>query len=263
MTAFLTFSGALQSSSYQTHFRYSAIRLLKTHLPLKSRSALTACYHNISSNNLAETVLVMYLPTAHHNAQQRTSLQQELLRAIGHGSPATPSLPVRNVTLDFFEAIMSTPTNLALTSHYHLQLQQASGHYHYYSAVKPFVPFQPTLSSMYSPEVDITGAVIIERHFDSICKCSAIQAGTTIPYSALALRTSHPTSLIPPQSIPQMRPFVAPTGPRPLTWYAQSLPFMNKTCWPRLYALQQLQSTKDPITRPQLHLSTKISLMSV
>ena len=106
---------------------------------------------------------------------------------------------------------------------------------------------------MQFPDVDITGAVIIERHFDSICKCSPIQAGSIIPYSALAVRTSHPTSFTPPQNIPQMRPFVAPAGPRPLTWYAQSLPFMNKTCWPRLYALQQQQTTKDPSTRPRMN----------
>ena len=143
----------------------------------------------------AETVLVVFLPATFHTPQERQALQQKLLREIGHGTPASDTIPLRNVTLDFFEAVMATPSNIPLTSQYHMQRQQASGFYHYYSAVQPFIPFQAFASHLQVANVEITGAVIIERQFDLICKCAPIQPTSHVQLSALALRTASQTKL--------------------------------------------------------------------
>ena len=259
LTAFITLSGILQSSSYQTKFRFSALRRVKTLLPHKARLALQACYHNISQPHLpAETVLVLYLPTSLHTLSQRHTLQQHLLRELGHGAPATLAQPFRNISLDFFEAIMAVPSGSPLTSTYHLQLQQAHAHHYYYSAVQPYVPFQATIACIQPLDTQIAGAVIIERHFDSLCKCSVISHTSNPLYSSLAIRTNQPTRLPLPLSISQMQPFLVPAGSRQFTWHTQNLPFMNRTSWPRLYAMHQQHHVKpSPIksSRPP-HVTT-------
>ena len=139
MTALVTFSGVMQSSSYHTHFRHAALRLIKRHLPIRHRNEVHGCYHNITMGMLpAETILVIFLPTDMHTPQERASLQRNLFRDIGHGIPASDAFQMRNVTLDFFEAVMAIPSNTPLTLPYHLQQQQARGFYHYYSAIQPF-----------------------------------------------------------------------------------------------------------------------------
>jgi hypothetical protein len=193
-----------------------------------------------------EVVLVVFLPAALHTPQERSALQQRLLREIGHGIPATDTLPLRNVSLDFFEAIMSIPTSTPMTSYYHLQRQQENQYYHYYSAIQPFVPFRALVSKLHVVNVEITGAVIIERQFDSICKYSAAQQITNPLNSALVLRTTAQAKLPSPQNNPHLAPFLCATNSRPAAWYAQGLPFMNKTSWARLYATSQLKTSKSP-----------------
>ena len=53
------------------------------------------------------------------------------MRDLGHGPPATPALPFRNVTLDFFEAIITTPQNTNVIPQLNLSLQQSGGNYYY------------------------------------------------------------------------------------------------------------------------------------
>jgi hypothetical protein len=176
-----------------------------------------------------ETVLVLFLPSTLHTPRERGALQKSLLREIGNGLPATDTLPLRNVTLDFFEAIMIIPSDSPTVSQHHLQRQQVSGNYHYYSAIQPFVPFQALVSQLQITNVEIIGAVVIERHFDSICKCSAVQAVSKPLFSALALRTTTQIKLPSPHSNPHLVPFLGTMGGRPTSWFTQELPIMNKT----------------------------------
>ena len=130
--------------------------------------------------------------------------------------PASDTLPVRNVTLDFFEAIMSIPTSAPTTSHYHLQRQQENQCYHYYSAIQPFVPFRALVSKLHVVNVEITGAVIIERHFDSICKYSTTQQAANPLHCALVLRTTTQAKLPSPRNNPHLAPFLCTTNSRPV-----------------------------------------------
>ena len=82
-----------------------------------------------------------------------------------------------------------------MTSPYHLQRQQENQCYHYYSAIQPYVPFQALASNLHVANVVITGAVIIERQFDSLCKYSTAQPATNPLYSALVLRTTTESKL--------------------------------------------------------------------
>jgi len=88
---------------------------------------------------------------------------------MGHGAPATTLHPVRNITLNFFEGVIAIPSKNPLTTPYNLQLQQSNGNYQYYIAIQPYVPFQTMLTHMRATDVNILGAVIYERHFDSMC----------------------------------------------------------------------------------------------
>jgi hypothetical protein len=188
-----------------------------------------------------ETVLVVFLPTAAHTPQERATLQQTLVREIGHGIPANNSLPIRNVTLDFFEAIMSIPSNMPTTSQHHLGQQQTKGHYHYYNGIQPFIPYQALTSHLQLINVEITGAIIIERQFDSLCRCTALQQPSHPLNSALVLRTDKSTKLPPLHSNYQIAPFLMPSNSRPTIWYSHDLPFMNKTSWAKLYSASQLK----------------------
>jgi hypothetical protein len=156
---------------------------------------------------------------------------------------------------------MTISSKTPLTSQLHLQQQQSNGHYHYYSAIQPFVPFQDVLVHMEILNVEIMGAVIIERHFDTICKCYQVPDLPSLIYSAIAIRTTTMTKLPSPHSNPQLLPFLGTTGARPFTWYTQGLPFMNKTSWPKLYAAAQSRGRTDsaPLTQPVKNLlSSKI-----
>jgi hypothetical protein len=149
--------------------------------------------------------------------------------------------------MEFFEAIMSIPANAPITSQYHLLRQQAKGYYHYYSAIQPFTPYQALASQLQIVNVDISGAIIIEKHFDSICKCSAIQQPSNPSNSALVLRTTTPTRLPSLHSNYQLAPFLATSNSRPFIWYSQDLPFMNKTSWAKIHAASQQKPSK-PLT---------------
>ena len=140
---------------------------------------------------------------------------------------------------------MFVPSNAPLTSQYHMQRQQASGFYHYYSALQPYIPFQSFTSHLQIVNVEITGAIIIERQFDMLCKCTTIQAISHPLLSALAVRTANQTKLPALHSDPNLVPFLSSMGSRPVSWYTQDLPFMNKTSWPKLYAASQIKTTKS------------------
>ena len=179
MSPLLTISGVPQAGAYQTRLRFAALRLIKAQLPWKLRHALIACYHHIRRPNLpAEPVLVIYLPSRFHSPLQRSDLQQALMDKTGHGSPATLSLPFRNATMDFFEVVLSASSCTAVIPNYNLLRQQESGFYYYYNGLLPSVPFERLMESIAKnlpTNADIMGAAIIERHFDSLCRCSPTQ----------------------------------------------------------------------------------------
>jgi hypothetical protein len=60
------------------------------------------------------------------------------------------------------------------------------------------------------------------------------------------LRTAAQAKLPSPQNNPHLAPFLCVTNSRPAAWYAQGLPFMNKTSWAKLYSTSQPKINKSP-----------------